>query len=335
MLARSLPVVLLFAVCVVGAARADDVSKQESIQDAVQRLGSDRYSDRQTASQELQGFGKEAIPALAKAAASDDSEVRGRAVEILTRHFKSGDVDTKAAAEGALKEIAEGDQPAVVNLAKQALQPETQQNPGFPAINGGIVIPAQIQIQVQANAIRGPGQRFQMRQVNGVRDIEAQDGERKVKIHEDPNQGIKIEVTEKKDGKEVTEKYEAKNADELKKNHPEAHKIYEQYNRNGGGIQIRANAVPVQPRAVPARRNNEAMQKGLERHIELLKKQAENNPNPAAIKQAIEQLEKLKQQFGGEAKAEAEAKNVEPDENAPAERPPAPADPIASNPFAP
>ncbi|MBC8873797.1 MAG: hypothetical protein H8E44_30525 [Planctomycetes bacterium] len=67
-----------------------------------------------------------------------------------------------------------------------------------------------------------------------------------------------MEVTEKKDGKETTKKYAAKNADELKKDHAEAHKIYEKYSKGAGGrIQIQAfpaqpgRAIQIAPRAVP------------------------------------------------------------------------------------
>src|SRR2546426_468022 len=82
----------------------------------------------------------------------------------------------------------------------------------------------QIQIQVQAGGVAGPGgfKRMHMKNVNGVKEIEVDDNGKKVKIVDDPNNGIKVEVTEKnKEGKEETKKYEAKNADELKKNHPE------------------------------------------------------------------------------------------------------------------
>jgi hypothetical protein len=61
-----------------------------------------------------------------------------------------------------------------------------------------------------------------VKNVNGVKDIEAEEVGRKVKIHDDPDEGIEMSVTEKKDVKEVTKVYKAKNAEELKEKHPEA-----------------------------------------------------------------------------------------------------------------
>ena len=61
--------------------------------------------------------------------------------------------------------------------------------------------------------------------------MEAQDGEKTVKIEVDAQGGIKIESTEKKNGKDVTEKFAAKDLDDLKKNQPKGHEIYQQYER--------------------------------------------------------------------------------------------------------
>ena len=103
----------------------------------------------------------------------------------------------------------------------------------------------------------GGGVRMTKRTANGVTDVDATEGEKKIKVHDDPQQGVKVEITTTKEGKEVTEKFEAPNADELKKKAPEAHKIYEKYMQNQapgfGRIQICAGGapaikpIPVQP----------------------------------------------------------------------------------------
>jgi hypothetical protein len=93
-----------------------------------------------------------------------------------------------------------------------------------------------------------------MKDVNGVKEIQVEESGKKVKINDDPAKGIKLEVTETKDGKETTQKYEAKDAAELKTKHPEAHKLYEEYTKQPAGIQIRGFAVPgaIPPGAIPA-----------------------------------------------------------------------------------
>ena len=105
-----------------------------------------------------------------------------------------------------------------------------------------------------------------VKNVNGVKEITATEDGKTVKIQDDPAQGIKIELTEKQNGKEVTKKYEAKNVEELKKKQPAGYELYKKYGGeqpgNGGradrrsrsrpaGICIPAgNAIP----AVPLRR---------------------------------------------------------------------------------
>ena len=66
-----------------------------------------------------------------------------------------------------------------------------------------------------------------------------------MKIVDDPAQGIKVEVTEKQNGKEVTKKYEAKNAEELKKKLPAGYEIYKKYGgeqQGNGALQLRLGA---------------------------------------------------------------------------------------------
>jgi hypothetical protein len=95
-------------------------------------------------------------------------------------------------------------------------------------------------------------QRIRTSNINGVKTVEVEQGDRKVKIEEDPNNGIKVEVTEKQNGKDVTEKFEAKTVDDLKKNHPKAYAEYEKYVINNAAAQ-RGFARAAFPRAaVPA-----------------------------------------------------------------------------------
>jgi hypothetical protein len=107
---------------------------------------------------------------------------------------------------------------------------------------------AQIQIQVHAAA---NGKTRKVRLQNGQKEIEVTENKRKVKIKEDPNGGIEIEATETKDGKETTQKYAAKNQDELKKKHPAAHKLYEEHSKDGGGILIQGLQLQNVPPPIP------------------------------------------------------------------------------------
>ena len=68
-----------------------------------------------------------------------------------------------------------------------------------------------------------------VKNINGVKEISASEDGKTVKIKDDPAQGIKIELTEKQNGKEVTKKYDAKNVEELKKKQPAGYELYKKY----------------------------------------------------------------------------------------------------------
>ncbi len=100
-----------------------------------------------------------------------------------------------------------------------------------------------------------------VKNVNGVKEITTSEDGKTVKIQDDPAQGIKIELTEKQNGKEVTKKYEAKNVEELKKKQPAGYELYKKYGgeQGGNGVTFRiqagvgnlqvpgGNAIPVVP----------------------------------------------------------------------------------------
>lgn len=221
-------------------------SSPMDVAELIQQLEANRFSKRQHASQQLLEAGKAAIPALAEAAMGESRETTSRAIEILKKHFQSNDEFTKAAAKAALEKIAQGTNGQAARAAEQALNPKKAEPPPPPGIQLLGVPGAQMQLQIQIQgAFGGNGKRVTMHNLNGVKTIDAQDGNRKVKITDDPNNGIKMEITETKDGKDETKKYEAKNADELKKNHPDAHKLFEEYSKPGGGIQI--GGIQLQP----------------------------------------------------------------------------------------
>lgn len=311
---RAIPLVVL-VLASAGAHADDDLAK------LVQQLDSDKFSERQAASEELAKRGVEAIPALTEAATSDSREVSMRALELLKRHFDNGDNATKQAAREALQKLADGGQGSVARRAQQVLDPAPT-----PADDGQGIFRPRAPIRVQVVAAVG-ARRMTVRVVNGVKDIEVDENGQKFKIHDDPNNGIQVEITEKKGDKEETKKFEAKNAEELKQKHPEAHKVYEKYSQQGGGVQIRAAAplpnalpllpqpeiappqfappiapppVPQIPRPAPVDRTQqfEESKKHIDEMIERVKQQAQQNGgNAEHYRRLIDQLEKHKQRL--------------------------------------
>lgn len=245
------------------AARADEAETSGETPPAqlIEQLDAPRFADRQTAQQKLADLGQAALPALERAAQSENREVSGRAMEVLERHFQGEDAALKAAAKEALDRLTLNPSESVARRAKEIVSPPKPQPPIPNAPNPRI---GGARIQIQVGNAGANFKRVSVKNVNGVKEIEAEETGRKVKIVDDPANGIKLELTETKDGKETTKKYEAKNADELKTKHPEAHKLYEEYAKGPAGIQIQGiqiggiggalPAIPGAGRAAPIRR---------------------------------------------------------------------------------
>jgi hypothetical protein len=247
-----------------------EAAKPDDIASLIKQLDADSFSDRQNASAKLAAAAEKAIPALEKAAASESRETSMRAFDILKGHFEKGQPEAKDAARQALERISKGDLGAASRRASEALTPPTPATPNLPgnarpalpfgAVPGGGIRIAGARIAIAAGGVAG-GVETKIKVENGVKTTEVKDKERRVKIIDDPDKGLQLEVTETKDGKEETKKYEAKNADELKTKNPEAHKIFEQYSAKGAEIKIGGfgfapadvrPALPGVPMAIPA-----------------------------------------------------------------------------------
>jgi hypothetical protein len=284
----------------------------------IEQLDATRFTDRQAAQQELADLGKTALPALEKAAESETREISGRAIEIIQRHFQGDDAALKAAAKESLERMAKSQSESVARRANDLLSPPKPPEPQIPRGLQGLRIGRVGQIQIQVAGGAGPNvKRVSMKEVNGVKEIEAHENSRKVKIVDDPANGIKLEVTETRDGKEETKKYEAKNAEELKTKHPDAHKLYDEYTKAPAGIQVQGiqigaggivpqgpgqlNVRPIRRAKIlrpeeldAARENVEEALKELDASLETLRKEVEKN---GELKGAVEKTEAAKKRL--------------------------------------
>lgn len=281
----------------------------------IKQLDADRFSQRKRASQKLYDAGKAAVPALLETARGGAKEAAQRSVDILKRFLQSPDESTQAEARAALEKLAADGSSPVAKAAEQALRPKPENNtpappiqaPPLPRIQIG-AIQKQIQIGGGAGGIGGTSKRVSV--VNGVKTIEVSEKGRKIKIIDDPAKGIEMEVTETKDGKQETQKYEAKDADELKKKHPDAHRLFEQHTQEGilpeipfppGGILPAPNGLPIDPQKMLDQlqqrgQRAEAIEKAskqLQDAIERLQK-AQDNPTKDDVSKALEQLQEAR-----------------------------------------
>ena len=200
----------------------------------VAELDAPRFSERQAASEKLGALGAAAIPALEKATKGESLEVTTRAVELLKRLLDSSEASTQADARQALQRLAKGDRPQASRLAQDVLKVQEQED----------AAKAQQAAQFANRQVFGPiqiapginAQRVGIQNNNGGREINIEEGDRKIKINDGKGQSIKIEITTKTNGKDSTEKYEAKDVEELKKKHPEAYKFYKGWENQGNPL---------------------------------------------------------------------------------------------------
>ena len=282
---------VLALVGMVSLSRADDppATESPSIDKLIKQLESRQFTERQAASQALTKAGEKAIPALTKAATNGNREVMTRSLDILRKHYQGGNETIKQAAKEALQKIGKSDKPFAAQRADEILNPKPPQPPQR-------AVPFGVPLQIQIRAIGGQGRQIQIRNVNGVKEINAEEGGVKVKIEESPNKGIKMEVTEKKDGKKVTKKYEAKNADELKKKHPEAYKLYDKYTKRQPVIRN----IRIQPQRIQIRPG-----RGFRRLVDPTKAAQELEQARQELQKATKKLKDLS--LGGEAAKQLEA----------------------------
>lgn len=328
----------------------------EQIAEWIKQLDDDKFSVRREASSALHKVGLPAIEAIAEATKSPSLEVKSRAFDLLKEFFEEGEKATQKAAADALAELSEG-KGDVAARAKAILTPmeevaqAPQQQPGAGGIQinpGGRIQIGQIQVQRQIQ-IGGNGMKIRIANNNGDKEIEAEENGLKVKINEDAAGKIKMEVTEKKEEKEETKKYEADSAEDLKKNEPEAYKLYDKYSQQNNiqinraaiqifqGGQIQPGVPNIRPRVVPApqfapnQQGNNLPPQIQQRQIDMLKKLkesiearqavAQQQQGNAAPRELEMQIKMLEQQI---EKLEAQLQIIDPlPEEAPAEEAPA------------
>ncbi|MCP4846709.1 MAG: hypothetical protein GY899_02030 [Verrucomicrobiaceae bacterium] len=208
---------------------SEQVGKTEDIPPLIKQLDHDEFKQRESAEKGLRELGVIAIPALVQVVNSKSPEASVRAFNIIAHHFKSGEDEARETAAEVLQKLKESGE-SFSARAKQVI--EAKEN--TPRVGN------RFNLQVAGNA--GLQRRVAVTVKNGIKQVDAKEGGRQVKIVDDPQKGITVEVTEEENGKRETKKFAAGNIDELKEKNPEAHRLYEKYvgnvRANGGNIRI-------------------------------------------------------------------------------------------------
>ena len=179
------------------------------------QLGAERFKDREAATEELRKLGKDALPALKSAAASTDPEVQARA-QGLIKELEDKDRKPAEASTAAPNGPMNGPMQVRINGRNiRIMQGALAGN------NGAVTFHISSTVTIQGNASR-----------NAIVSINGNT----YKLRTDAS-GLKMSATE--NGQ--TREYAAKDAEDLKKNDPEAYRIYDRVfgGASGpGGIQI-------------------------------------------------------------------------------------------------
>lgn len=284
-----------------------------SIQSLIEELEAPAFGARQAASHKLAEAGLEALPALEQAAAAERRETVVRALEVIKRHLGQGDPAVRDAARAALGRLAKSTQPAVAQRARDVLNPPAKPSI-LPATPVGLVNPG----------FRGPNFQFQfgapgaarrrvsvVRDAGGVHSVEVEEPGRTMKIQAQPGGGIALEITEQRNGQNLTRRIDAANLDELRRRDAEAARLFEQYSqlpaRPGAGAPVpppppgfAPGGRPAQPADLAALRR---MLESLDASIDRLTR--EELPDANRVR-TIDALQRMRQHFAERLRAGAE-----------------------------
>lgn len=273
---------------------ADDkpagTTQAQQIDEWVAQLGNERLTERIKAEKQLIAAGKEAIPALAKAALAGNRATIEKSIDVLGKLAQSKDEETKDAARITLQMLSESDQPSTAERAKIALN--TEEADGIKPFEGW---------DKPGNQFAGGGQNrsVSITNINGQRTISVKEGPIETTIQELRGGKILAQIT----GGEKPVELIAKNAEDLKQKLPEAAALYEQYTsgpqRSGmqfpglgfgnaaGGQQAFSSSVTIQGGNIGSGGSKEMLRKQL---IELKKRMAGNPAMQQLLDQQIRTL---------------------------------------------
>ena len=218
----SLITLSLFIPCTFAEKEKKKTSK-DNLGSLIKQLDDNEFAKREAAVKKLTELGAAAVPALNRATRRKSPESSMRAFDIIVRQYKDGNEATKKKATNALKKIAKSENLHAAK-AKKVLEPPKD----VPGTSNELSARADIKIDGDAGIHR----RVSVMVQNGITKVDAEENGQKVKILQDPEKGITIEITDQIEGKKETKKYQAKSLEELREKDPEAHKIYQKYTGN-------------------------------------------------------------------------------------------------------
>ncbi len=205
-------------------AKPQEATPPKQIDEWVSQLGHERITERIKAEKQLITAGNEAIPALAKGALAGNRATIEKSIDVLGKLAQSKDDKTREAARITLQMLSESDQPSTAERAKIALN--TKEADGIKPFEGW---------NKPGNQFAGGGnvnRSVSISNINGLRTISVKEGPLETTIQDLRGGKILAQIT----GGEKPVELIAKNAEDLKKQLPEAAALYEQYAGGNQGL---------------------------------------------------------------------------------------------------
>jgi hypothetical protein len=238
---RTIPLAILFIALVSESVAGSELPvdpdfSEHAIRQWIADWDSPLFSVRREASRRVREAGLAAFPVLVDAMRNGSHETIARAMELLKASLHPDNPELQAAARKSLDQIAAGQHAMAARSARQVLR--DFENPPSQYAN----------LRQWGAPAANLAKRINTWTFNGTTTLEAFENEVSIKIQTDPNGRIKMEFRQKRQGLDVTSRYEGANAADLKARHPAAHQLYQKYEPSLQQARLMAQ----RPRQVPA-----------------------------------------------------------------------------------
>lgn len=220
---------------------ADDT--QAEVARHIKTLAEGDLLQRLETTSKLLKMGQAAVAPLAKEAGEGRKETMYHCFDVLTRLLASNNAETSAATKVELTKLTQSPNRPVALRANSALQlgeilgARAARRPAPARIPAGPNVVPNVQLNVALNGANAV--KVQTTVINDERVVQVERGDERIEIRDKSGKDIVVRQTRTVDGKLKTDEFKAADSDELKKNHPEAFKLYEQYAPRNVNVQIR------------------------------------------------------------------------------------------------
>ena len=209
----------------VGPERTTELTESQ-IEQLIQDFDHAEFSVREEATRKLAAGTASVVPAVEKAAGSENLEVATRSLQVLKLLYEGKDVEAQADAAIAIKRLCDSPNKSIARRASAILD----RNLGAEPPEGAGRLPA-VRLNARGLVPGGIARQVSVQNVNGQVQISVVEPNRRIEIKHNNQRQIVVKIADSNPaapGKENSE-YKAKDLQELRDRHPEAARLFEEY----------------------------------------------------------------------------------------------------------